>query len=63
LLTILAAIYVVLPFDVIPDFIPFVGHFDDAIIVALVLRAAQKQWLASLRRILRSGRARSTRSA
>jgi ubiquinone/menaquinone biosynthesis C-methylase UbiE len=63
LLTVLAAIYVVLPFDVIPDFIPFVGHFDDAIIVALVLRAVQKQWLASLRRLLRLGRTGSTRSA
>ncbi len=32
--------YLVLPFDLVPDFIPVAGQLDDAILVALVLRAA-----------------------
>ena len=31
--------YLALPFDLVPDFIPVVGHMDDALIVALTLRA------------------------
>jgi uncharacterized membrane protein YkvA (DUF1232 family) len=30
--------YVVLPFDLVPDFIPVAGHLDDAVVVALALR-------------------------
>ena len=31
--------YLVLPVDLVPDFIPIAGHLDDAVIVALALRA------------------------
>ena len=56
LLTVAAALYVLLPFDVVPDFIPVVGHFDDAIIVALVLQAVRQQWVEAVRRFFRRRR-------
>lgn len=31
--------YLVLPIDIVPDFVPVVGQLDDVIIAALVLRA------------------------
>lgn len=36
----LLLVYLALPIDLIPDFVPVIGYADDAIIVALVLRSA-----------------------
>jgi uncharacterized membrane protein YkvA (DUF1232 family) len=38
-LLVLAIGYLVMPLDLIPDFIPVVGQLDDAIVVGLVLRS------------------------
>jgi uncharacterized membrane protein YkvA (DUF1232 family) len=38
LLAVLVA-YLVMPIDVVPDFIPIAGQLDDALVVALVLRS------------------------
>jgi uncharacterized membrane protein YkvA (DUF1232 family) len=34
--------YLALPLDLIPDFIPLIGRLDDALITALVIRAAMR---------------------
>jgi uncharacterized membrane protein YkvA (DUF1232 family) len=31
-------VYLVLPFDLVPDFIPVAGHVDDAVLVVVVMR-------------------------
>ncbi|HVF72767.1 MAG TPA: DUF1232 domain-containing protein [Chthoniobacterales bacterium] len=42
LLTIIAAIiYFVSPFDVIPDYVPILGHIDDAVVISLALRSVR----------------------
>src|SRR5919198_1963091 len=58
LVTVAAALYVLLPFDVIPDFLPVVGHFDDAVVVTLVVMSVRQQWLDKLRRLRRWRRPR-----
>jgi uncharacterized membrane protein YkvA (DUF1232 family) len=39
LLLALLVLYLASPIDLVPDFVPVAGQFDDAIVVALVLRA------------------------
>ncbi|GBD39948.1 hypothetical protein HRbin37_02234 [bacterium HR37] len=36
----LAMAYLVLPFDLIPDFIPVLGHIDDVVVVPLLIGLA-----------------------
>lgn len=64
----LLLVYLAMPIDLVPDFVPVLGHADDAIVVALVLRsvvrragaaAVERHWpgtpdgLAALRRASR----------
>ena len=35
--------YLILPIDLVPDFIPVIGYADDAVIVALVLRSVVRR--------------------
>ena len=66
--SVLALVYLAMPFDLVPDFLPVIGHSDDAIAVVLVLRsvvrragaaAVERHWpgtpegLAALRRASR----------
>jgi uncharacterized membrane protein YkvA (DUF1232 family) len=39
----LLLVYLAVPIDIIPDFIPVIGYADDAIIVALVLRSVARR--------------------
>ena len=39
----LLLVYLIMPIDLIPDFIPVVGYADDAIIVALALRSVTRR--------------------
>jgi uncharacterized membrane protein YkvA (DUF1232 family) len=39
----LLMVYLAIPIDVIPDFIPVIGYADDAIIVTLVLRSTVRR--------------------
>ena len=32
-------VYLTFPLDLVPDFLPVIGHLDDAVVVALVLRS------------------------
>lgn len=41
LITIAAIIYFVSPFDVIPDWVPVLGHIDDAFVVSLALKSVR----------------------
>jgi uncharacterized membrane protein YkvA (DUF1232 family) len=50
LLAAAAGIYLVLPFDAIPDVVPVVGHFDDALVLGLVFGVIRGDVLGNLRR-------------
>ena len=42
LLAIAAIIYFLMPFDLIPDFIPIAGYLDDATVVAYVIKSIRE---------------------
>jgi uncharacterized membrane protein YkvA (DUF1232 family) len=43
LIIIAAIIYFVSPFDVIPDWIPVLGHIDDAFVISLALKSVRTE--------------------
>ena len=43
LIVIAAIIYFVSPFDVIPDYLPVLGHIDDAFVVSLALKSVRAE--------------------
>jgi uncharacterized membrane protein YkvA (DUF1232 family) len=55
----LAVTYTLLPFDLIPDFIPVIGHLDDILIVpalvTLALKLIPAEVLADCRRRVEEG--------
>ena len=54
-----AIAYVLLPFDLIPDFLPIIGHLDDLVIVPLLvwlaLRAVPRDVVAECRAAVDAG--------
>lgn len=42
-LLVLLAAYLLMPVDLVPDFLPVIGYADDVVIVALVLRSLSCQ--------------------
>ena len=43
LIVIAAIIYFVSPFDVIPDYLPVLGHIDDAFVISLALKSIRAE--------------------
>lgn len=39
----LVALYLVIPIDLVPDFVPIAGYADDVLVVALVLRSVVRR--------------------
>jgi len=49
----LALAYLVLPFDLIPDFIPVIGQLDELVIIPLLLYLALKLIPITVRQVCR----------